>query len=89
MKKNRGEDQRKERTDKKERIQIHTIGDTKTKFNRIARACNVSESELGSKMLTYLVNNPDFVRWVQDEYRVSNNDPFRIIPIIENGKLTY
>ncbi len=89
MKKSREEDERKERTDKKERIQIHTISDTKTKFNRIARACNISESELGSKMLTYLVNNPDFVRWIQDQYEIPDNDPFRIIPVIENGRLTY
>jgi hypothetical protein len=89
MKNSGGEVQRKTRTDKKERIQIHTIADTKTKFNRIARACNVSESELGNKMITYLVNNPDFLRWIQDQYDVSDNDPFRIIPIIENGKLIY
>lgn len=89
MKTSGGEGQRKVRSDKKERIQIHTIADTKSKMNRLTRACNVSESELGNRILTYVVNHPDFVRWIQDQYKVPDNDPFRIIPVIENGKLIY
>jgi hypothetical protein len=76
-------------SDKKTRVSPYLDPDTYAKLNRLARACNTTSPKLLEFMAEYLLNLPDFVRWVQDVYKVPDNDLFRIIPIIKDGKIQY
>ncbi|RKD26481.1 hypothetical protein BEP19_16720 [Ammoniphilus oxalaticus] len=77
------------RSDKKERVQSYVSSDDKQKLNRLARSCNTTESELVNEVLSYFLNHPDFINWIQDRHGVTKEDPFRIVPINDEGKLIY
>ncbi|MEW9671071.1 CopG family transcriptional regulator [Ammoniphilus sp. 3BR4] len=70
-------------------MQTYLPPDDKQKLNRLARACNTSESELANKMISYSLNHFDYVNWIQSQHGVKDDDPFRIIPVKENGRLVY
>lgn len=76
-------------SDNKKRLQAYLPPDDKKKLNRLSRACNTTESELASKILSYALNHPDYVRWLQTQFNVKDDDPFRIVPVVENGKVIY
>lgn len=80
---------RKERLDKKRRVQSFLTKDFDDRLNRVARACNQSESRIVADILEYMLDNAQFLIWIQDKYRVPQDDPFRIIPQTVNGKLQY
>jgi hypothetical protein len=80
---------RKIRSDKKPKVQAYVSQDVHDKINRLARACNVSESQIAAEMLNYLTNHPDYIAWLQTKFGVKENDPFRIVPIKDNGKIIY
>ena len=80
---------KKTRADKKPKIQAYISQEVHDKINRLARACNVSESQIASEMLTYLANHVDYITWIQTKFGVKNDDAFRIIPVKENGHIIY
>jgi hypothetical protein len=77
------------RSDKKPKIQAYVTVDVHNKINRLARTCDVSESQIAAEMLTYLFNHPDYVSWLQMKFGVGQDDPFRIVPIKDNGQVIY
>jgi hypothetical protein len=80
---------KKVRSDKKYRVQSFLTKDFDDRLNRVSRACNQSESRIVADILEYMLDNPQFLIWIQDKYKVSKDDPFRIIPQTVNGKLQY
>lgn len=80
---------RKERVDKKKRIYPYLWLETYKKLNRLAKACDVSVHELATDAINIAVNNPAFIVWAQDRYMVPGDDPLRVIPLIENGRVHY
>ena len=77
------------RSDKKHRVQTYLTKDLHDKINRLARACGTSESKISEAALNYLLNSPEFVNWIQDKHGLSKEDPFRLRPVIDNGKVIY
>lgn len=84
-----GRSDKKGKLDKKARLQTYLLPDDKEKLNRLARACNTSESELANRILSYALNHYDYVNWLQSVHGVKETDQFRIIPVKQNGKLCY
>jgi hypothetical protein len=81
---------KKPRSDKKVRVQTFIDQDLHKKLSRLSRSCNISESKMVYETLTHMLNNVAFVNWVQDKYKVTTDDPFRIIPQTdEKGKINY
>jgi len=80
---------RKERSDKKKRIYPYLKHETYRRLNRISKPCDVSVHEIAADFLNAAVNTPAFVNWIQDKYKVAGDDPLRVIPLIENGKVHY
>lgn len=80
---------RKERVDKKKRIYPYLRMETYRKLNRLAKACDVSVHELATDAVSIAVNNPAFITWVQQKYKVAADDPLRVVPLIENGVVRY
>lgn len=79
----------KERSDKKVRIYPYLEKDLFRKIDRLSRACNVSPHELTTEILDIAMKNPTLINWLQDKHKVEVDDPFRIIPQIENGKVIF
>lgn len=80
---------RKVRADKKIRVFPYLPQDIYKKLNRLAKACDLSPHELTTEMVQTLVNNPSFVNWIQDKHHVDPADPLRVIPFVQNGKVSY
>ena len=80
---------KKKQVDEKKRVCPYFPLDLYRKLNRIARACNRSDAEILLAMAENWLNQPQLIVWIQDRFGVSKDDPFRITPIIENGKVNY
>jgi len=80
---------RKERSDKKVRIFPYLAQETYRKLNRLSKACDISPHELAGEMVEALVNNPSFINWIQDKHRVDASDPLRVVPLVQNGRISY
>ena len=81
---------RKVRSDKKHRVGgPYLDDDTYKKLKRISKACDTTPPKILEDMAKYLLNHPNWVAYIQDRYKVETDDPFRITPIIENGKVNY
>lgn len=78
---------RKTRSDKKIRVSPSFDKETHDILKQIAKACDISKTELAHHIVFLMVRNPDFINFIQDKYKVSRND--RIIPIRTNNKIIY
>lgn len=81
--------ERKERKDKKKRIFPYLKHETYRRLNRLSKSCDVSVHELAADLLDATVNTPAFINWIQDKHKVAADDPLRVIPLIENGKVRF
>lgn len=78
---------RKERSDKRERVNITTDKDTHEKLRRLAFACGVSKTALMADIANIVLNNENWVNFIQDKYQV--NDNYRLTPARIEGRLYY
>lgn len=81
--------ERKTRSDKKVKICPYLSQELFAKLNRLARSCDISETQLLILMAETFLNHPQYINWVQDKYGVSKDDPFRVIPQVTNGKVSF
>lgn len=81
-----GESQRKVRSDKKINVNPALDQDTHRKLKRLALACDVSKTALAAEIIRIAVNTPSFVNYLQQLHEA---DEFRVIPMSENGGITY
>jgi hypothetical protein len=77
------------RSDKKTRVCPYVDQPTFTKLKRLSKACDLSPAQLTLEMIHLFVNHPDYISWIQSKHHVPADDPFRITPVVENGKVMY
>jgi hypothetical protein len=78
---------RKERSDKKVRVNTSLNQDSHHKLERLAFAVGMPKTVLGAEFIELCLNNPNIIEYIQKIYKPSEDR--RVIPIIENWKVTY
>lgn len=78
---------RKERSDKKIRVNPSLDKDTHAKLKRLALACDIPKTKLAEEIIKLAVNNPSLIEHVQKKFNAA--DEFRVIPIVANGQVHY
>lgn len=81
-----GESPRKVRSDKKTNVNPALDQDTHKKLKRLALACDVSKTSLAAEIIQIALNTPSFINYLQQLHEASD---FRVIPMKENGRITY
>lgn len=81
--------ERKKRADEKKRVQPYFDQDLYDKLNRLARTCKLTDAEALLFIANTFLNHPQFINYAQDYHHILKDDPFRITPIIEDGKIIY
>lgn len=75
------------RIDKKYKVLASLDNDSKNKLQKLAFACNVSPTRLAGEIITMCINHPEMIKWFQKKHHTP--DDRRIIPMTENGEVTY
>ncbi|MCF8568156.1 hypothetical protein LLE49_25865 [Alicyclobacillus tolerans] len=83
---NGGEGKRKIRSEKKIHVNPALDSDTHHKLKRLALACDTTKTSLAAELLRIALNTPSLVNWLQDQYGA---DEFRVIPMKDQGRVTY
>jgi len=78
---------RKARSDKKVRVMLSLSQENEAKLKRLAIACDMAKSTLGNEIVEWALNNEQFIDFFQRKFHAS--DELRVIPIKQNGKITY
>ncbi len=82
--------ERNERSKKKIRVCPYFTQREHFKLQRLANAVQMKETELLHLMYTSLIDNPNFVHWLQNQkVRISQNDPYYIQPVVIDGEIQY
>ncbi|MFE8703966.1 hypothetical protein ACFYKX_25670 [Cytobacillus sp. FJAT-54145] len=78
---------RKVRSDKKERVNITTTQDTHTKLKKLAVSCGMTKTALAEDMIRLCVNHMDIVNWYQEQF--NQDEQYRVKPVQKDGNLIY
>jgi hypothetical protein len=78
--------QRKERKDKKIRVNCPIDQESHDLLKRLALACNITKTQLMAEITEIMLRSPQFLDWFQT---MKKADKYRVIPVKENGKITY
>ncbi|WP_026801500.1 hypothetical protein [Pontibacillus halophilus] len=81
------ETQRKERSDKRIRVNLSIDKNTDEKLQMLATACNKPKTTLASEIIKMAVNHLDIIDYYQTKY--CTNDKYRVVPIRQNGEIHY
>lgn len=81
------EKERKTRSDKKVRVMLSLSQENEAKLKRLAVACDMQKSTLGNEIVNWALNNEQFIDFFQRKYHAS--DELRVIPIRQNGNISY
>lgn len=81
------ERERRERSDKKIRVNPALTQSTHDKLERLAYACGKTKTELGGFLIDLCLNNENIVNFVQEQHKT--NAKFRIIPTKLDGELKF
>ncbi|RXT14869.1 hypothetical protein [Ammoniphilus sp. CFH 90114] len=63
--------------------------ETYSKIKRLSRCLDTGIPTILEEMAVLLLNNPSWLTYIQDKYGIGSDDIFRIVPILEEGKLKY
>jgi hypothetical protein len=80
-------DLRKERSDKKTRVNASLDKDTHDKLKKLAISCDMTKTMLAAEIIEMAVNHEGIIDWFQNQY--NQNDAYRVIPVQQAGKLYY
>jgi hypothetical protein len=61
--------------------------DTHDKLYKLAISCNMTKTKMAEKIILNMVNNPDFINYMQDLYNVENH--FKVFPTIQGDRVIY
>ncbi|OJT66836.1 hypothetical protein [Bacillus licheniformis] len=78
---------RKERSDKKTRVNSSLDQDTHRKLKKLAISCGMTKTMLAAEIIEMAVNNESVIDWFQKKY--NTDDDYRIIPVKIQGKIHY
>jgi hypothetical protein len=78
---------RKTRSDKKVRVCPYLTQEQYADLKKIARACDASPAQVSLEVIDAFLKHPEFITFIQDKFGVEQDDPYRIIPIVKNGKV--
>ncbi|GEN35936.1 hypothetical protein [Aneurinibacillus danicus] len=76
-----------ERSDKKIRVNAGLSKESHALLEQLAYAVQTPKTILAAEIIELCLNNPDFITYIQKIHNVP--DGRRVIPVSENGKITY
>jgi hypothetical protein len=79
--------EKKQRSDKKIRVNPSLDQDTHRKLKRLSLACDLPKTKLAEEIIKIAVNNPSLIEYIQKVYNAS--DEFRVVPIVDKGKIYF
>lgn len=79
--------ERKEREDKKIRVNAGLTQLEHKKLERLSFAVGVPKTILAAELITLCLNNPGVIDYIQNIYKADEDR--RVIPIIEKGKIIF
>ncbi|MBU8576398.1 hypothetical protein ACQKEX_14805 [Bacillus pumilus] len=87
MKRKVSEVSRKERSDKKIRVNAALPKEVHDKLKKLAIACDKDKTPLAAEILEIALNNESVVNWFQTKY--NKDEAYRIIVVKSNGNVHY
>jgi len=78
---------RKSRSDKKIRVNASLDQQTHDKLKKLATSCDMTKTMLATELIEMSVNHIDIIDFFQRNY--NHNDQYRVIPVKQNGNVTY
>lgn len=78
---------RKVRSDKKVRVNSSLSQDTHDKLVMLATSCGLTKTSMQEKIVEAVLNSPEWINFFQDRYNKTGR--YRVIPMKENGRITY
>ena len=69
------------------RVNLSVDNNINQKLNKLAIACNMKPTTLAAVIIEKMLNNPEFISSLQDEYGV--HSAYRVIPLHVKGRLEY
>lgn len=75
------------RSDKKTRVNASLDKDTHEKLKKLAISCEMTKTMLAADILKMALNHMDIIEFYQKKYNKS--DQYRVIPVKQDGKITY
>lgn len=79
--------ERKERSDKKIRVNASFTSVVHDKLDRLAMACGTTKTELAAFMVEMCLDNVDIINYVQERHKDTSR--FRIIPSKLDGEIKF
>lgn len=78
---------KKPRSDKKIRVNASLDQHTHDKLKKLATSCDMTKTMLAAELINMSVNHIDIIDFYQQRY--NKNDQYRVIPVKQNGNVTY
>lgn len=75
------------RSDKKTRVNASLDQDTHEKLKKLATSCEMTKTMMAAELIKMCVNHLDIIEFYQKKYNIS--DQYRVIPVKQDGKITY
>lgn len=75
------------RSDKKIRVNASLDQETHDKLKKLATSCEMTKTMLAAELIKMCVNHFDIIDFYQQRY--NKNDQYRVIPIKQEGNITY
>lgn len=75
------------RSDKKIRVNASLDQQTHDKLKKLAISCDMTKTMLAAELIEMSVNHIDIIDFFQKRY--NHNDQYRVIPVKQNGNVTY
>lgn len=79
--------EKQQRSDKKIRVNASLDNDTHQKLKKLATSCEMTKTMMAAELIKMCVNHLDIIEFYQKKYNKS--DQYRIIPVKQDGKITY
>ena len=84
-----GSKEKRQHEDKKTRVAPYLDPEHFGKLKRLAIACDETPAMLALEMINYCLDHTGFVEYIQKMHSVPTNSTYRVIPIVEDGKVIY
>lgn len=75
------------RSDKKIRVNASLDNDTHEKLKKLGISCEMTKTMMAAEIIKMAVNHPEIIDYYQKKY--NKDDKYRVIPVKENGRITY
>ncbi|MGM0867545.1 MAG: hypothetical protein ACQEWF_23115 [Bacillota bacterium] len=79
--------QKQPRSGKKIRVNASLDNDTHEKLKKLSTSCEMTKTMMAAELIKMCVNHLDIIEFYQKKY--NKIDQYRVIPVKQDGKITY